>query len=116
MKKRKKSGGRKAAKEYLDQIKELHLCGCSSVAIGIKLGRDHSTILSHLHKMGFRGKNFGGRPRTDFIPLISCIRTPPKVSSYENGYRLNEGKSYAEYFREDKRYAELLKKGGYFQK
>jgi IS30 family transposase len=88
--------------ELKKQIQKLHQQGLSSVAIGFKLKRDHSTILHHLKAMGLKSTNINcGK----IISMEKALINPTRLPNIEVNYlkeKLNEGKSYAEYLEKEK--------------
>lgn len=82
---------------YLKRILQLHNAGWPSTKIGKKEGKDHSTILYHLRKLGVTPRGRGYCPPVQ----VSNLNFVGQNQKYD--YLLNEpinpGKSYREYLK-----------------
>lgn len=103
-------------KEYRQKIADLHAEGYSSVAIGLKLNRDHSTILYHLKEMGLKAKTLIiiQREVKKYEPFLILKGMETKFENVETNYqkeKLNNGKTYAEYLdvERNQKYNKLLR-------
>jgi hypothetical protein len=103
-------------KLFRQQILDLHNQQWSASDIARHFNKNHTTILYHLKVIGVKGIGAGKRlSHKIHVPIISSLRNPPKIPEYFKEDKINEGKlsySNSNYF-EDKRYLELLAKGGY---
>lgn len=81
--------------------------GYSSVVIGEKLNKDHSTILHHLKKMNLPEVKVNQTMRHYKVGVERYNNTAPDTTSYEankSKEKLNKGKrSYADYLEEEKK-------------
>ena len=88
--------------EYREQIAKLHNEGYSSTAIGLKLKRDHTTIIHHLQLMGLKNPSpkLTLREVKKYEPICILKGMETKVPNVEMNVtreKINIGKSYAEY-------------------
>ncbi len=100
-------GGRKITFNILEML-QLRIQGWSTISLGAKYNRDHTTILYHCKKYGIEpGKlPIAEIPNIKFTidePEEFTPKTPPKIYKYAHLFfneKINEGKSYREYIDE----------------
>ena len=88
---------------YLKQILSLHHEGWSCPAIASIIGKDRTTVLFHLRRLGIPK----GVPRV-FVQTTRTLNIQIKKESLKKGHKyshlidesINPGKSYAEYLRD----------------
>jgi len=98
---------RKTTPEILQRIIELHNSGESSVKIGKEVGLDHSTVLYHLRRL--RDPSSIKYSTAALIPYKPPPKLPPKPRPLEHPLleaerlkKINPGKNYAEYLKQNK--------------
>lgn len=104
---------------YLSQILKLHNAGFPSTFIAKKFGKDHTTILYHLRKLGVpRGLGRGYRRPMVAVSVMVISTTVqaqvriPKTSPYDHLFEepICQGKSYKEYLKASGRTPKEIKK------
>lgn len=83
---------------YLKEILRLHNLGWPSNKIGRKFGKDHSTILYHLRKLGVAPRGRGYYPPA---PLQNIVVSLGNYNKYDYLFNepVNQGKTYKEYLK-----------------
>ncbi len=87
---------------YVTEMVTLHLLGWSSVSLGKKFGKDHTTILHHLRKCGIPADHRRPtyEPTEEEIGAIEIfVQAEPTPIKYAHLLmeKINQGKSYSQY-------------------